>query len=96
MQIRDLAPEAPEEREVCAQLLVEEFRDIAPDAWPIIGKARETVDECLRNGPVRVARVNGTIARSRGMKAFRGNARPRTPTVPTPDRANPVGVPRRH
>src|SRR6185369_3930413 len=61
MQIRDLDPEAPEEREVCAQLLVEEFRDIAPDAWPIIGKARETVDECLRNGPVRVARVYDTI-----------------------------------
>lgn len=61
MQIRDLDPEAPEDREFCAQLLVEEFRDIAPDAWPILDKARETVDECLRNGPVRVAHVNGTI-----------------------------------
>jgi len=61
MQILDLDPESPEEREVCAQLLVEEFRDIAPDAWPIIEKARETVDECLRSGPVRVARVHGTI-----------------------------------
>jgi hypothetical protein len=61
MQIRDLDPEAPEEREFCAQRLVEEFRGIAPDAWPTIDKARQTVDECLRNGPVRVAHVNGTI-----------------------------------
>src|SRR5512140_3850780 len=61
MQIRDLDPEAPEAREVCAELLVEEFRDIAPDAWPTIEKARKTVDECLRSGPVRVAHVNGTI-----------------------------------
>jgi len=28
MEIRDLDPEAPEEREACARLLVEEFRDI--------------------------------------------------------------------
>ena len=61
MQIRDLDPEAHEDREVCAQLLVDEFRVIAPDAWPVIDKARETVDECLRSGPVRVAQVNGTI-----------------------------------
>jgi len=62
MQIRDLAPEAPEQREVCARLLVEEFRDIAPDAWPSLDKARRTVDECLRDGPVRVALVDGSIA----------------------------------
>src|ERR1051326_2476174 len=61
MQIRDLDPEAPEEREVCAQLLVEEFRDIAPDAWPSPDKARSTVDECLRDGPVRVACIDGAI-----------------------------------
>src|SRR5262249_9320255 len=61
MQIRDLDPGAPEEREVCARLLVEEFRDISPDAWPVIDKARETVDECLRDGPVRVACVDGAI-----------------------------------
>ena len=60
MQIRDLDPGALDEREVCAQLLVEEFRDIAPDAWPIIEKARETVDECLRSGPVRVAHASTT------------------------------------
>ena len=50
-----------EEREVCDRLLVDEFRDIAPDAWPIIEEARETVDECIRNGAVRVARVSDTI-----------------------------------
>jgi aminoglycoside 6'-N-acetyltransferase I len=61
MEIRDLDPEAPEEREACARLLVEEFRDIAPDAWPVIEKARETVDECLGDGPVRVARIDGAI-----------------------------------
>ena len=52
MQIRDLDPEALEKREACAELLVAEFRDIAPDAWPSIHKARDTVDECLRNGAV--------------------------------------------
>lgn len=62
MQIRDLDPGAPDERARCAQLLVDEFRDIAPDAWPVLDKARDTVDECLRDGPVRVARVDGAIA----------------------------------
>jgi len=61
MEIRGLDPEAPEEREACARLLVEEFRHIAPDAWPVIEKARETVDECLGDGPVRVARIDGAI-----------------------------------
>jgi aminoglycoside 6'-N-acetyltransferase I len=61
MQLDDLDPAAPAAREHCAQLLVEEFREIAPDAWPIIGKARETVDECLHSGPVRVARVDDMI-----------------------------------
>src|SRR5262249_4662389 len=61
MEIRDLDPESPEEREVCARLLVEEFRDIAPDAWPTIEEARGTVDECLHSGAVRVARLHGTV-----------------------------------
>lgn len=61
MQIRDLDPEVLEEREACARLLVEEFRDISPDAWSSIEKARATVDECLHDGPVRIARVGGTI-----------------------------------
>ena len=61
VQICDLEPEASEDREVCAQLLVQEFRDIAPDAWPAIEKARDTVDECLRSGPVRIARVDDTL-----------------------------------
>jgi aminoglycoside 6'-N-acetyltransferase I len=61
MQIGDLDTESPEDRDACAKLLVEEFHDIAPDAWPVIEKARETVDECLRDGPVRVARIHDTI-----------------------------------
>jgi aminoglycoside 6'-N-acetyltransferase I len=61
VQIGDLDPAAPEDRASCARLLVEEFRDIAPDAWPTIDKALETVDECLRSGPVRVARLDDTI-----------------------------------
>lgn len=61
MQIRDLDPEVSEQRETCAELLVDEFRDIAPDAWPTLEKARQTVDECLHIGAVRVARVDGAI-----------------------------------
>lgn len=61
MQLDDLDPAASAARERCAQLLVDEFRDIAPDAWPIIDEARDTVDECLRSGPVRVARVDDVI-----------------------------------
>lgn len=61
MEIKDLDSADAAARERCAQLLVEEFRDIAPDAWPEIGKARETVDECQHGGPVRVALVDDTI-----------------------------------
>lgn len=61
MEISDLDPVDSEARERCAQLLVEEFREIAPDAWPNISKARETVVECLQSGPVRVARIEQTI-----------------------------------
>lgn len=61
MQIRDLDPQATDEHEACARLLVDEFREIAPDAWPAIEKARETVDDCLRSGPVRIARIDDTI-----------------------------------
>lgn len=62
MIIADLDPADLAARERCAELLVEEFRDIAPDAWPAIGKARDTVAECLADGPVRVARLDGTVA----------------------------------
>jgi len=48
--------------ERCAELLVEEFRDIAPDAWPTIERARETVSECLTMGRVRVAELDGVVA----------------------------------
>lgn len=61
MELGDLDPTDSEARERCAQLLVDEFCDIAPDAWPSIEKARETVDECLHGGPVRVARVDDAI-----------------------------------
>lgn len=61
MQISDLDPADTAARQRCAQLLVDEFRDIAPDAWPVIDKARETVDECLHSGSVRLARVDDTI-----------------------------------
>ncbi|MEO7093623.1 MAG: N-acetyltransferase, partial [Polyangiales bacterium] len=61
MEISDLDPSDAVARERCAQLLVDEFREIAPDAWPVIEKARETLDECMTSGPVRVARVDDTI-----------------------------------
>ncbi len=61
MQISDLDLADRARCERCAQLLVDEFREIAPDAWPVIEKARETVDECLRGGLVRVAREGDTI-----------------------------------
>jgi aminoglycoside 6'-N-acetyltransferase I len=56
MCIDDLDPTDGRARERCAELLVVAFRDSAPDAWPTIEKARETVDECLTSGPVRIAR----------------------------------------
>jgi aminoglycoside 6'-N-acetyltransferase I len=45
----------------CAQLLVDEFRTLAPDAWPTLDHARETVDECTAAGPVLVARDDDAI-----------------------------------
>lgn len=62
MEILDLDPADAAGRERCAELLVEGFRDFAPDAWPNLADAREAVDECLRLGPVRVARIDGAIA----------------------------------
>jgi aminoglycoside 6'-N-acetyltransferase I len=46
----------------CAQLLVDGFRTLAPDAWPTLERARETVDECLAAGVVLVAHDGGTVA----------------------------------
>src|SRR5512144_516888 len=57
-----IEPFEPGDRERCAQLLVDEFRDTAPEAWPELGKARETVDECLAEGPVLVARDGDVVA----------------------------------
>ena len=62
MEIADLDPADAATRERCAELLVEVFRDIAPAAWPAIEKARETAEECLAAGPVRVARIEGVVA----------------------------------
>lgn len=42
-------------REVCAQLLVDGFREHWPDAFATIGDALETVDDAVNDGPVRVA-----------------------------------------
>ena len=61
MELLDLDPADAAGRERCAELLVDVFRDLAPDAWPNLPQARETVDECLNLGPVRVARIDGVI-----------------------------------
>jgi aminoglycoside 6'-N-acetyltransferase I len=47
--------------ERCAELLVIGFRQLAPHAWPTLEAARETVEECLRLGVVRTARLDGAI-----------------------------------
>jgi aminoglycoside 6'-N-acetyltransferase I len=62
MEIRALDPTDTARCERCAELLVEAFRDVAPDAWPTIEKARETVAECLAIGVVRYADVDGVVA----------------------------------
>jgi aminoglycoside 6'-N-acetyltransferase I len=59
--IDDLDPNDSVARERCAELLVAGFRDFAPDAWATLDEALDTVDECLRLGVVRVARVDGEI-----------------------------------
>jgi aminoglycoside 6'-N-acetyltransferase I len=61
VQIEDLDASDPIGRERCAQLLVDGFRELAPAAWPGLEQARETVDECLRCGIVRVARIADAI-----------------------------------
>lgn len=61
MDVLDLDPSDAAGRERCAELLIEGFRDLAPDAWPDLADAREAVDECLTLGPVRVARIDGAI-----------------------------------
>jgi aminoglycoside 6'-N-acetyltransferase I len=61
VEIVDLGPEDAVRCERCAELLVEVFRDIAPAAWPTIDGARETVAECLAEGPVRVALIDGNV-----------------------------------
>ena len=62
MEIRPLDPHDAEVRERLAELLVEGFRKSAPDAWPTIEKARESVDECVEQGPILVACAEGRIA----------------------------------
>lgn len=62
MELVGLDPADGDGRERCAQLLVDEFREIAPAAWPAIEQARATVEECLALGPVLVAREAGEIA----------------------------------
>ena len=62
MEIRALSPDDQDVRERLAELLVEGFRDFAPDAWPTIEEARETVAECVSAGPILVAHIDGGIA----------------------------------
>jgi aminoglycoside 6'-N-acetyltransferase I len=61
VEIDDLSVEDQSGRDRCAELLVVAFRELAPAAWPTIERARDTVDECLRMGIVRVARIEGVI-----------------------------------
>lgn len=61
VRIADLVAANGVGRERCAELLLDGFRTLAPDAWPTLDEARETVDECLEQGPVRVARVHDCI-----------------------------------
>lgn len=62
LRIEDLDPTYARVRERCAELLVVAFRDSAPDAWPSIDRAHETLHECSQSGPVRVAYVDGAVA----------------------------------
>ena len=39
----------------CASVLVDAFREFAPDSWPTLEDGLEEVDECVELGPVRVA-----------------------------------------
>jgi len=50
-----IVPMESHHREAAARLLVDGFRDHWPDAFPTLGDALETVDECLALGPVRCA-----------------------------------------
>jgi aminoglycoside 6'-N-acetyltransferase I len=62
MQIHALDPHDHDARKRLAMLLVDGFRKSAPDAWPTLEKARETVDECVAEGPILVARVDDAVA----------------------------------
>jgi aminoglycoside 6'-N-acetyltransferase I len=62
MQIHALDPHDADAREALAVLLVDGFRKTAPDAWPTLEKARETVAECAAEGPVLVASVDSVAA----------------------------------
>ena len=62
VEITELTAHDRAGRERCARLLVDEFRELAPDAWPSLDRASETVDECIGAGPVLVARVGADIA----------------------------------
>ena len=62
MNIRALDPNDHAVRERLAVLLVEGFRDFAPDAWPTVEEARESVDDCVKRGPILVARVDDVVA----------------------------------
>jgi aminoglycoside 6'-N-acetyltransferase I len=65
--ISDLQPDdAPAIRQA-AQLLVDEFRNMAPDAWPTLDRALETVREALTEGQIcRVARAVSAAGGSDG------------------------------
>lgn len=61
MEIRPLDPTDGDVRERLAALLVDGFRDTAPDAWPTLEAARETVADCIDEGPLLVARVGDSV-----------------------------------
>ena len=53
--IVDLAAPSPDQRQQAALILVEAFREMAPEAWPTMEAALEELEECL--GPERIARA---------------------------------------
>ena len=58
MRIVELASLGKRNLERAAKLLVEEFKVIAPNAWPDRPSAREEVEEALRNGKVALAALD--------------------------------------
>jgi aminoglycoside 6'-N-acetyltransferase I len=88
MRIVDLEPDMESARLQCAELLVQAFREVAPDAWPDLASAHEELEDDLRPGNVNrilVDQDERVVAWVGAHPHYRGNVWEVHPLVVRPD-----------